>query len=672
METDLPQYLGKKYQLLDLIGTGGMAEVYRCKMSGAMGFEKLIVVKKLLSQLAHDPEIVVQFIGEARLAALLQHENIVCVYDFGEINGNYFIAMEYLFGKDLHSIKQRAEEMGLPMGAELALLIAAKLCEGMEYAHSLQDFQQRPLNIIHRDLSPHNIFVTYDGKVKIIDFGIARAELFDNRTKVGMVKGKISYMSPEQLTCETIDRRSDIFSIGILLYEMLCGKRMYSGDTATLIRKCIQVDFEKPEVLVPGLHPAVCRILERALAKKSNDRYESCAQMRADIEECLFCITERPATDSLQKYILRLFAREFEEEKKGIYPNTEEPVQGTIGGNTGKLVPENLASEHTASLHRMALYAENKTGAEAANISLLPPTDASASLPGRNRSERSFRWWGYFLAVSLGCLVVAMVFWGGEPRKERESPAFVAVPSRLSDSSSPSNTDLKIEPETSESAENQEDGVQSLLAEADLVLDDKPSNKSEFDVALNAYRKVLAIQPDNSVAQNGILRIAEQYGTLAEQATKTNNFSEAGVYIEKGLLVAPENGRLLALQIRLAEQRRDAIRKLADKAEEALQKNQLTTPANDCAHKYYLNILHIDGKNSLAMRGIQRIADRYAELAEEAYRNLNIGKSREYVRQGLAVAPQHRHLLQLQRDLTRSKPGMFFKSLEKSIKPIFK
>ncbi len=659
MDTVLPQNLGNKYQLLDLIGTGGMAEVYRCKMYGAMGFEKLIVIKKLLPHLVHDPEIVTQFIGEARLAALLQHENIVCVYDFGEIDGKYFIAMEYLFGKDLHSIMQKAGAMSSPIGVELALLIATKLCEGMEYAHSLKDLQQLPLNIIHRDLSPHNIFITYDGKVKIIDFGIARAELFDNRTKVGTVKGKISYMSPEQLTAETIDRRSDIFSIGILLYEMLCGTRMYSGDTAALIRKCMQVEFEKPEILVPGLHPAVCQILKRALAKERDERYESCARMRADIEECLFSIVGRPATDSLQKYILRLFVQEFEEEQKGIYSGTEVPDPGKVVGNTGGTAVESVAFEYTDSLHGMATASHSSS------------CDASATLPGRTGSARPFRLWVCFLAMIVGCLAVFMMFWGGHQKKEGEIAVADAELLHQAAASSPSEEQPEVGSRHSNRQDIQENAVQSLLAEADQAFNDKRSKKSDFGMALNIYSKVLAIQPDNADARDGMLRIAEHYGTYAEQAMKANNFSEAGGYIAKGLSVAPGNGRLLALQIKLSEQRRDAIRKLADKAEEALQKKHLTTPADDCAYKYYLSILHIDGKNSLAMKGINRIADRYAELAEEAYRNLNIDKSKEYVRQGLAVAPQHQQLLQLQRDLTRSKPGMFFKSLEKSFKPLF-
>jgi tetratricopeptide (TPR) repeat protein len=292
-------------------------------------------------------------------------------------------------------------------------------------------------------------------------------------------------------------------------------------------------------------------------------------------------------------------------------------------------------------------------------------------MPGRTGSARPFRVWGCFLAMVVGCLAGFMMFWGGHQKKEGEIAVADAELLHQAAVSSPSEEQPEVGSGHSDRQDIQENAVQSLLAEADQAFNDKRSKKSDFGLALNIYRKVLAIQPDNADARGGMLRIAEHYGAFAEQAMKANNFSEAGGYIAKGLSVTPGNGRLLALQSKLSEQRRDAIRKLADKAEEALQKKQLTTPADDCAYKYYLNILHIDGKNSLAMKGINRIADRYAELAEEAYRNLNIDKSKEYVRQGLAVAPQHQQLLQLQRDLTRSKPGMFFKSLEKSFKPLF-
>ena len=234
---------------------------------------------------------------------------------------------------------------------------------------------------------------------------------------------------------------------------------------------------------------------------------------------------------------------------------------------------------------------------------------------------------------------------------------------------------LEMQPEGDRTAikqpDNSENGVQALLAEAERAEGDKRPKKQALAAALNAYRQVLAKDPGNGDAQRGVQRIGDHYGTLAEQALKADRFAEAAAYLKKGLSATPGNARLQGLQVRLAEQKKEAIRILAGKAEAALQKDHLTSPEGDCAHRYYSEILQLDGNNVLAVAGMQKIADRYAVLAEESYRNLNIAQCREYVRQGLAIAPQHRQLLQLRRDLTRSKPGMFFKSLEKSFKPIF-
>lgn len=646
-----------------------MAEVYRCKMSGTMGFEKLIVIKKLLPQFAGDREVVSQFIAEARLAALLQHENIAYVYDFGEIDGNYFIAMEYLFGKDLQSIMQRAGEMGRPLTVDQALYIAMKICEGMAYAHALKDLQQRPLHIIHRDLSPHNIFVTYDGKVKIIDFGIARAELFDNRTRAGMVKGKISYMSPEQLTALQIDRRSDIFSIGILLYEMLSGKRMYNGDTATLIRKCMDVDYEKLEDSLPGLHPAIYRIVGKALAKNRDERYESCAGMRADLEECLFILAERPTAETLQTAVLRLFAKEFEAERLLIPAGAAKPIEGS-------------ASAADGVFERTVVCEIPEKGAP---IAIDPPT----APPPPKRSSRRMSWRAAVMAAGLGCLfaVFMLLRSGGNGEQGQklaaESPSHDQAAGAPQLAASPPQSVPKVEveqqvhqqsPQNSslqEEVNGQDNTVQALLSQAEQAMNGQGGKKPDLYLALDFFRQVLEREPDNAQALAGMRYIGEQYGVSAEQAMRAGHFSEAEAHLQKGLAIAPANHRLGELQVRLDDERREASRKLIARAEDALQRDNLTTPADDCAYGYYQQVLRMDDKNSAATRGIARIADRYAELAEEAYRNMRINNAKEYVRQGLSIAPQHRQLRQLQRDLSRSKPGIFFKSIEKSIRPVF-
>jgi len=221
-----PIHLGK-YELIKRIATGGMAEIYLARVSGLPGFEKIVVVKRILPQLATNQEFVQMFLDEARVAATLHHPNIVQMYDIGAVDGNYFISMEYLHGEDLRSIARAMRQKGqdrVPL--EHALGIGVGIAAGLHYAHEKVGFDGKPLHIVHRDITPQNIFVTYDGGVKLVDFGIAKASNRASETRYGSLKGKIPYMSPEQCRSEPLDRRSDIFSLGILLYEQTTSVRL--------------------------------------------------------------------------------------------------------------------------------------------------------------------------------------------------------------------------------------------------------------------------------------------------------------------------------------------------------------------------------------------------------------------------------------------------------------
>jgi tetratricopeptide (TPR) repeat protein len=320
MATFQPQKFGK-YQLLDKIATGGMAELYRAKLTGAEGFEKLIAIKKILPHLSGEGELVKAFIDEAKLAALLQHENIVQIYDFGSMEGEYFIAMEYLFGKDLRTITKKANKRGMPLGLENILYITSRICAGLDYSHNLKDLQGKPLNIIHRDVNPQNIFITYQGQVKIIDFGIAKAASHNTTTHEGLIKGKLAYMSPEQANGEIIDHRSDIFSLGIILYELLADKRMFEGEALQpLVR---QAKFEPPEKVIKNVPNKLYEILHRALAKDRVDRYQSCGDMLADLEKCMYQLDSLPNTRGFAQYVTLLFEEEFAAEELTLWAKTQ-------------------------------------------------------------------------------------------------------------------------------------------------------------------------------------------------------------------------------------------------------------------------------------------------------------------------------------------------------------
>ncbi|MGA1824188.1 MAG: protein kinase domain-containing protein [bacterium] len=305
-----------KYLLLDRIGAGGMAELYRAKIIGDEGFEKLIAIKKILPHLTVEKSLIESFIHEAKLAAMLQHQNIVQIYDFGNLEGFYFIAMEYLFGKDLRSILIKSEKKGLPFSLENALYIASGMCSGLHYAHNLKDFHGNPLNIIHRDIGPHNIFITYDGHVKIIDFGIAKTALQETVTQTGSIKGKIGYMSPEQALGEHIDYRSDIFSLGIVLYEMVTQKGIFEGKNIfEAYAKAREGNFNPPDEIKKDMEPRVYAILCKALATKPENRYQSADEMHADLDICISELSLQPNDRCLSQYIKSLFEDEADSEE---------------------------------------------------------------------------------------------------------------------------------------------------------------------------------------------------------------------------------------------------------------------------------------------------------------------------------------------------------------------
>jgi serine/threonine protein kinase len=317
-----PRKFGK-YQLLDKVATGGMAELYRAKLTGAEGFEKLIAIKKILPHLSDEGELVKAFIDEAKLAAYLQHENIVQIYDFGSMEGEYFIAMEYLFGKDLRTITKKAKEKNMPLDLGNILYIASRICAGLDYSHNLKDLQGKPLNIIHRDVNPQNIFITYEGQVKIIDFGIAKAASHNTTTHEGLIKGKLAYMSPEQANGEIIDHRSDLFSTGIILYELLADKRMFEGEALSIYSLVRQADYTPPEKAIFNVPAKLYEVLHRALAKDCEKRYQSGGDMLVDLEECLYQLASRPNARSFSRYMKTLFEEEFAAEELALWAKTQ-------------------------------------------------------------------------------------------------------------------------------------------------------------------------------------------------------------------------------------------------------------------------------------------------------------------------------------------------------------
>jgi serine/threonine protein kinase len=297
-----------KYELLKTLAVGGMAELYLARSRGDGGFEKIVVLKRILPSLALNEDFVKMFVDEARLAAQLHHPNIAAVYDIGHDAGGYFFAMEYVQGKDLREV-MRASALtgGLPL--EHALNIIVGVASGLHYAHEKLGPDGRALGIVHRDVSPANVIVTFDGALKLCDFGVAKARSRQTETRAGTLKGKIAYMSPEQCRGDEVDRRSDVYSLGILLYELTTGTRLYGGqhNEFKLLQQIANVDVPPPSTRIPGYPPELEMIVMRALSRDLDERYGAAEEMHVDLER--FAARARLVLSSveLRRYMRELF-----------------------------------------------------------------------------------------------------------------------------------------------------------------------------------------------------------------------------------------------------------------------------------------------------------------------------------------------------------------------------
>lgn len=306
------------YFLLEKINTGGMAEVFKAKSFGVEGFERILAVKRILPTIAEDQEFISMFIDEAKIAVQLTHANIAQIFDLGNIDGQYYIAMEYVPGRDLRVIFDRAAKTGEKLGIDCVCYIISRLCEGLDYAHNKRDANGKPLGIVHRDISPQNVLISYDGECKLIDFGIAKAAGKSSATQVGILKGKFSYMSPEQVSGKAkIDHRSDIFALGIILFEMLTLKRLFLGssDFSTL-EKIRKVEVSPPTLYNPNIPEELEDIVLRALEKDVALRYQSAHEMQEAIQKFMFHQKMYYTAKDLSDFSHKMFAQEIALEQK--------------------------------------------------------------------------------------------------------------------------------------------------------------------------------------------------------------------------------------------------------------------------------------------------------------------------------------------------------------------
>lgn len=310
-----PQRLGR-YELLHRIAKGGMGEIFLAKARGAGGFEKNVILKTILPHLAEEEEFITKFLDEGRIVVQLIHGNIVPVFDMGEQDGVFFIAMEYVPGRDLREVIKRLEIDRRRLPVDLALFIGSEIAKGLDYAHRKTDEAGESLGIVHRDISPSNVLISSDGEVKLIDFGIARAAGRLSKTVSGRIQGKFCYMSPEQASGKPLDARSDVFSAGITIYEMLTGFRPFEGSTdlesLDLVRRC---EFDPPSTLNAEVPEEVDAIVQRALAKEPEDRYPSAEKLQVDILQYLYSTGTSPTSSDVAKFLHRVFPEGLERQE---------------------------------------------------------------------------------------------------------------------------------------------------------------------------------------------------------------------------------------------------------------------------------------------------------------------------------------------------------------------
>jgi serine/threonine protein kinase len=638
-----------KYWLTDRIAVGGMAELYRGKISGEEGFEKAVAVKKILPHLSSEEAAVSYFIDEARLAALLQHPNIVQIYDFGRLDDSYFIAMEYLFGKDLKTVLQAADQRAMPLSLENALYIAVSVCSGLDYAHNMKDLQGHLLNIIHRDVSPQNIFLTYDGQIKIIDFGIAKAASRITNTRSGVIKGKVAYMSPEQAEGREVDHRSDIFSVGILLYEMITGRYMYEGDAMDILSQAREAQFIRADRIVRDLPECMIAVLDMALAKNPDDRYNSCGDMLSDLEDCIYHLNFRPNGQKLSQFMKALFDSEHRSEEI------------TMAWALRRVEP--MSTGDNNERHATQDYQETV---------ILTSEDLKAVSVAGKRGR--FRIWSLALTVLLvGILGFFYVNW--RPAHEKTTVIRVPIASDTEEvdkhanrpgESAPLPTDKALIPAAEESPVDPQ--LVQWLEDANKNLEAWNLTEPKGRNAYHYYKKVLGRDPQNAAALQGIVDIAERYAQLAEREMKRSRSQKAMDYIATGLSVDTENRHLWLLKAKInrktEQERQQKLQRLLVQANDCLNAYKLTKPRDDNALYYYREVEKLDPGNKEARRGREKIADRYALLAEKEMNGFDYDNARRYITTGLDVDPDNRKLLALKAEVNKRLDQRILRSIK--------
>lgn len=423
-----------RYKFVDRLAVGGMAEVFVAIAEGSEGFERPVVVKRLLPHLAALPRFRQMFVDEARIMLSLQHGNIVQILDMGRLDGVPFLALEYVDGRDLRTVLERARQQGTVLRPELMAFVVAEVCRGLDYAHRKRDEQGRPLHIVHRDINPANIFISYEGAVKVGDFGLAKARDNLEQSEAGVIKGKLSYLSPEQAEGLPIDLRSDLFSLGTTLYEATTGQRPFAGDSdVEIVMRVREGRFLRPTQIDPTFPPALEAIILRALRRDPRDRPATAAVMGEDLQRYLQGAPNRTGDRQLAHFLEELLGHERRSQSALIRlppATTLPPVMSSVShqgslsdyrhgaGVAGEDAP--LASDPVAA--EEAAEGAVVAPAGAVRRSAPPPLPRLGPEPVSSH-ERRIAW----LAGSVVLAVAALLVWNATRPEQRDAASLAAT-----------------------------------------------------------------------------------------------------------------------------------------------------------------------------------------------------------------------------------------------------
>ncbi len=331
------------YRLVHQVAVGGMAEIHLAKTSGIAGFEKYVALKMIHPNFSQDAQFIQMLIDEAKITVQLQHVNIAQTFDLGRVDRTYYITMEYVDGADLYKVLRKSSEQDLAMPVDVAAYVAKEVATGLDYAHRKRDVAGRPLRIVHRDVSPQNVLISHAGEVKIVDFGIAKAAMRVRQTAVGVIKGKYYYMSPEQAWGDPLDHRTDVFSTGILLYEMLTGQMLYlEEDLHKLLQVVRRAAVQPPTRLRRDIPPQLERIVMNALKKHADDRYQSAADLATDLERFLHVYSPVFTAAKVSRYFHKVLG-----EQTGIVETAVEVDEPRVPARATRVTQDQLLRERS-------------------------------------------------------------------------------------------------------------------------------------------------------------------------------------------------------------------------------------------------------------------------------------------------------------------------------------